>query len=149
MHDELSCVVVAVDASSGAARVVAMAARLSRSLPGAALHVVHVFRTHRLDRPHLGPSIPDADALAEAREHLEAQARAARAQCSNTVSTHLLSGDPTSEILRVSSELGAQLLVVGTHDYVGLERALLGSTAETVVRKASCSVLVVRSPHPH
>jgi nucleotide-binding universal stress UspA family protein len=147
--DELGVIVVAIDASSSAARVVAMAARLSRSLPAAVLHIVHVFRAGHLDRPHLGPSPSDAEALAAAREHLEEQARAARLQCSSTVTAHLLSGEPSHEILRVSGELGARLLVVGTHDHVGLERALLGSTAETLMRKAGCSVLVVRSRGPH
>jgi nucleotide-binding universal stress UspA family protein len=35
-------------------------------------------------------------------------------------------------------------LVIGTHDHAGFERLILGSTAETLMRKAGCSVLVVR-----
>jgi nucleotide-binding universal stress UspA family protein len=53
-------------------------------------------------------------------------------------------GDPVAEILRMSQELEADFLVVGTHDATGFERLLLGSIAETLMRKAPCSVMVVR-----
>jgi nucleotide-binding universal stress UspA family protein len=38
--------------------------------------------------------------------------------------------------------------VISTHGYTGLKHALLGSTAETIVRHAPCPVLVVR-PQEH
>jgi len=47
-------------------------------------------------------------------------------------------------IINVAEERGADLIVVGTVGRTGLRRALLGSVAETVVKNASCSVLVVR-----
>jgi nucleotide-binding universal stress UspA family protein len=50
-------------------------------------------------------------------------------------------------ILQIAAERNADLIVVGTIGRTGLRRALLGSVAETVVRDASCSVLVVRQ-HP-
>jgi len=50
-------------------------------------------------------------------------------------------------ILEIASERQADLIVVGTVGRTGLRRALLGSVAETVVKQAKCSVLVVRS-HP-
>jgi nucleotide-binding universal stress UspA family protein len=57
-------------------------------------------------------------------------------------------GDPTGEILRVRSEIKADMLVVGTHDHSGFERLLLGSIAETLMRKAGCSVFIVRPTKP-
>jgi universal stress protein A len=53
-------------------------------------------------------------------------------------------GDPQTEILRICDQVSTDLLVIGTHDYHGLERLILGSIAETLVRKAHCSVMVVR-----
>lgn len=47
-------------------------------------------------------------------------------------------------ILRAADELPAQLLVIGTHGRSGLQRLTLGSVAETLLRGAHCSVLVVR-----
>jgi nucleotide-binding universal stress UspA family protein len=140
-------IVCAVDGSNGAARVLSMAARLARAFPEAVLHVVHVFRTSRFDRAHAAAPSISPDALADAKDHLEFHVTSARAQCRNAVTGHFQVGDPTHEVLRLVQELQAGLLVLGTHDHKGFERLLLGSTAETLVRKAGCSVLVVR-PEP-
>ncbi|HVZ37199.1 MAG TPA: universal stress protein [Polyangiaceae bacterium] len=138
-------ILCAVDGSNGASRVVSMAARLARAFPVAQLHVLHVFRTSRFDRAHAGAAVPpNTDALADAKEHLEFHVRAARAQCRNSITGHFQVGDPPTEVLRLVAELKAQLLVIGTHDHAGFERLILGSTAETLMRKAGCSVLVVR-----
>jgi nucleotide-binding universal stress UspA family protein len=126
-----------------------MSARLARAFPAAALHIVHVFRTSRFDRAHAAAPAPNADALADAKDHLQFHVSSARAQCRNRVTGHFQVGDPTAEILRIVSELKAQLLVVGTHDNAGFERLILGSTAETLMRKAGCSVLVVRPDKFH
>jgi nucleotide-binding universal stress UspA family protein len=147
MDDDPAVVLVAVDSSNGANRVLAMGARIARVFPQATLHIAHVLRTSRFDRAHAGAPTPNGDALADAKEHLEFFVRSARSQCRNQVTGHFGIGGPTDEILRLSAELGADLLVVGTHEHQGLERLLLGSVAETLVRKAGCSVLVVR-PNP-
>ena len=54
------------------------------------------------------------------------------------------SGYPSTEILRVVEEKGIDLLVMGSHGLTGLAHVLFGSTADRVVRRASCSVLTVR-----
>jgi nucleotide-binding universal stress UspA family protein len=51
---------------------------------------------------------------------------------------------PADALVRMATELEIELLVIGTHGRTGLTRFLLGSVAETVIRKAPCSVLVVR-----
>jgi nucleotide-binding universal stress UspA family protein len=146
--DDPEIILVAVDTSTGAERVLSTAARLARAFPAAALHVVHVFRTSRFDRAHAGAPSANADALADAKEHLDFHVRRARLQCRNNVSGHFIVGDPTNEILRVRAEIRADVLVVGTHDHSGFERLLLGSIAENLMRKAGCSVLVVRPTKP-
>lgn len=52
-------------------------------------------------------------------------------------------GDPARETVDACHELGAGLLVLGTHGRQGLERIVMGSVAEAVLRAAPCSVLVV------
>lgn len=54
------------------------------------------------------------------------------------------SGDPRDVITHKAKDLDAELIVMGTHGRRGLSRALIGSVAESVVRTAPCSVLVVR-----
>jgi nucleotide-binding universal stress UspA family protein len=58
----------------------------------------------------------------------------------------LLKGDPAAEIVRYGRDAGMDLIVMGTHGRTGLERLLMGSVAERVLRDASCSVLVVKLP---
>ena len=53
-------------------------------------------------------------------------------------------GHAHSEIPDTAKALGADLIVLGTHGYTGLKHALLGSTAERVVRQGPCPVLTVR-----
>jgi nucleotide-binding universal stress UspA family protein len=54
-------------------------------------------------------------------------------------------GPPAARILEVATEERADLLVVGTHGRTGLERAVLGSVADRMVRQATCPVLTVRA----
>jgi len=49
------------------------------------------------------------------------------------------------EILLYAKEENIDFIIIATHGHSGIEHALFGSTAEKVVRKASCPVLVVRT----
>ena len=53
-------------------------------------------------------------------------------------------GDPIQEILHVAVSGDFDLIVMGTHGRVGLNRFLLGSVAEQVIRRAPCPVFVIR-----
>ena len=55
-------------------------------------------------------------------------------------------GDPPAVILKAAQEIGADLIVMGTHGRTSLRRLLMGSVAEQVVHKAPCPVLTVRTP---
>ena len=57
-----------------------------------------------------------------------------------------LDGDPATEIVRYAQDAWIDLIVMGTHGRTGLERLLMGSVAEKVMRDAPCSVLVVKLP---
>jgi len=56
----------------------------------------------------------------------------------------IVHGEAASEIVRVAKERKVDLIVVSSHGRTGLGRILFGSTAEAVVRHASCPVLVVK-----
>jgi nucleotide-binding universal stress UspA family protein len=58
----------------------------------------------------------------------------------------LREGDPATEIVRYARDANMDLIVMGTHGRSGLERLLMGSVAEKVMRDAMCSVLVVKLP---
>jgi nucleotide-binding universal stress UspA family protein len=54
-------------------------------------------------------------------------------------------GKPHHEILRIAAERQSDLIVLGIHGRNPLDRMLFGSTAEPVVRRATCPVLTVRA----
>jgi universal stress protein A len=58
----------------------------------------------------------------------------------------IVHGDAAAEIVRVAGEQEADLIVISSHGRTGLGRMIFGSTAEAVVRHASCPVLVVKPP---
>jgi nucleotide-binding universal stress UspA family protein len=80
----------------------------------------------------------------EARELVEGSAsrlRSAGFIVSTCVRTE---GDPRVVILDVAESWPADLIVLGSHGRTGIDRFVLGSVAEHVVRHARCSVEVIR-----
>lgn len=61
------------------------------------------------------------------------------------VETHVLEGNPAVEITKFAGDNGVDLIVMGTLGKSGIDRILLGSTAEKVIRIANCPVLVIKS----
>jgi len=89
---------------------------------------------------------PDPEILRrEAQEQLD---RLQAPQADVRAERRLVEGDPATEVLHVAQEIGANLIVMGTHGRTGLGRLLMGSVAEQVVRQAACPVLTVKTPYP-
>jgi nucleotide-binding universal stress UspA family protein len=55
-------------------------------------------------------------------------------------------GDPASEIWRFADEIGADLIVMGSHGRTGVLRVLMGGVSRKVLDRAKCPVLIVRIP---
>jgi nucleotide-binding universal stress UspA family protein len=144
----LQNVVVAYTASSGGIDVLERAVALACRAPFHVLHVVTVID------PHVGSPIVPVRSKIDYRYAEEVQAAVAELVKSALVAyaaphevhffVHARIGKPAEEILYLASEIGADLIMVGTHDHTTLERMLLGSTAARVVREAGCPVIVVR-----
>ena len=60
-------------------------------------------------------------------------------------STEVRDGDARHAILDVAAEWGSDVIVLGSHGRRGMDRFLLGSVSESVVRHAPCSVEIVRA----
>ena len=78
----------------------------------------------------------------ELAEHAAQQLRAAGFQ----VDPLLGDGDPKTTILDKAQEWNADVIFMGSHGRRGIERFLIGSVSEAVLRHASCSVELVRAP---
>jgi nucleotide-binding universal stress UspA family protein len=134
------------DFSDRAACAFGLACALARDY-GARLVLLHVSPLPMLAYGEgvVMPRPPDShDRLKAELERLEVPDAAIR------VERRVEEGDPVPEILRVAEEVGADLIVLGTHGRTGLGRLLMGSVAEQVVRRGPCPVLTVRTPfHEH
>ncbi|NUP05515.1 MAG: universal stress protein [Polyangiaceae bacterium] len=90
------------------------------------------------------PPQPDAESAQALRTAATGALRAELTGASVIAETEVLTGPATTMVSARARDLGASLIVCGTHGRKGLSRLALGSVAETLVRHAPCSVLVVR-----
>jgi nucleotide-binding universal stress UspA family protein len=59
----------------------------------------------------------------------------------------VLLGEAADEIIQISEEIKADIIVIATHGQTGWRHLVFGSVAERVVRLAHCPVLTIRAPH--
>ncbi|MBL0214278.1 MAG: universal stress protein [Myxococcales bacterium] len=144
-----NAVVVAYDFSHTGHAALRRAVTLAAAAPNHVLHVVCVVSAHAPI-----PSIPVYDGVdyVYAARVQEALTTAVHDELVLAAPAHRVDffvhariGKPAEEILWLAREVGADLIVMGSHSLHGLERLVLGSVSESVVRNASCSVEVVRS----
>jgi nucleotide-binding universal stress UspA family protein len=138
MEPKPSAVVVAYDFSSFGQAVLDRAVALVSRAPFHVLHFITVVDPHKND--------PDyADRVRDVLAKRVGKALAA-SPIAEEVQFHVHSriGRPAEEILQLASEIGADLILIGTHGHTGLTRMVMGSVAERVVREAGCAVLVAR-----
>jgi nucleotide-binding universal stress UspA family protein len=139
-------VVAGVDFSEASINALKEASLLVEGAKAAELHVVHVLPV-ALPPPSIGaPVAPElllVGTIEEATKSLELVIAPLRKGTTRLVG-HVRVGRPDREIAQVASDVGADLIVVGTEGKKGIERLMLGSVAESLVRRAPCAVLVHR-----
>lgn len=78
------------------------------------------------------------------RRILDEQLQKIKALGGEVAEEHLVIGRPDAQIVRVSEDIGAGLVVVGSRGVGFMRRALMGSVSESTVHHAHCPVLVIR-----
>jgi nucleotide-binding universal stress UspA family protein len=136
---------VPVDFSERQDRLVAHARELALAygMTLTLLHVVDVESLPEVYGVYADPPEPGelADRTAEALEERAADLRARGVD----VTVEVRNGHPAEETLDAADELDVDLLAIATHGRSGVERILLGSVAEKVIRRAPCPVFTVKS----
>jgi nucleotide-binding universal stress UspA family protein len=104
--------------------------------------------------PFLPPPYFTESSLEELKKRIETSKQQAQARLqqviegeagqSDGISVQVDEGLPADSIRRVASDSGADLIVMGTHGRSGVNRLILGSVTERVLREAQVPVLVVR-----
>ena len=144
-------VLIALDGSDEADLALRAAVEVSAGT-GAGLHLAYVLPTDHNPFPHFyGMDKYEADlerAKQDSRTYLEKQKERIEDEGGSVAEVHVRSGRPDEEIVRLSEELDAALVVLGSRGLGGVKRALMGSVSSSVVRHAGCPVLVIRKAEP-
>ena len=152
MSDFPAKILLATDGSEDSGVAARAAIELANDT-GAELHVVHVGESHLVHPPPTagGPPMPapSKNELRQAAQGvLDHQVQEITESGGKVEEAHLLLGRPAEEILRLSEEIVAGLIVVGNQGLSGrfsrMKRFVMGSVSENVARYARCSVMVAR-----
>jgi nucleotide-binding universal stress UspA family protein len=138
-------ILAAIDGSqkSGAALEVAIG---EAKIHGAALHVVYVIETGLFSSIPMDNTWEVIYGLLENQGKEAELAAAKQAQVQGLgITSHLKEGHAGEEIIRLAREIGADLIVLGSHGKSDLDRILLGSVSSFVVAHSPVSTMVVRS----
>ena len=139
-------ILVPTDLSEGAEEALDYACELAAKLD-ATIHLVNVIGIPAIGVPELGVAMTATmiDSMVVENQRALDDLVARKCHAARMGQALLKTGDARDVINQTALELGADLIVMGTHGRRGVTRALLGSVAETVVRSAPCPVLTVRS----
>lgn len=138
-------ILVPTDGSPTSERALRHAAAVA-SVQDADLHVVYVLDTATY------AGLPMETAWEGVDEVLRSDAEAALADAERVadelcidLETHLVEGKPTRGIVEFAERADCDLIVMGTRGRGGIDRLLLGSVTETVIRAADVPVTTIRS----
>jgi nucleotide-binding universal stress UspA family protein len=132
------------DASKKAAKVGIEIASRSKGIV-TAIYVVDIIRLSHIPGYAAFPGLKEKLLLLmekeglEATEDVEDMAKDAGIACQKIIAR----GEPSEELLRISKENGIDMLIMGSIGRTGLDKILLGSVAEKVVRDSTVPVLLV------
>ena len=143
-------IAVGVDFSSPSNHALHEAMRLTRQLPASELHLIYVLHTDK--------KLHDAERLDELERELREKVEEIREHVINLCAprsdqnpfsqdliVHVRLGEPAEAIHQVAVDVDADMIVVGTHARTGLDKLILGSVAEKLIRMAHVPVVVA---HP-
>jgi nucleotide-binding universal stress UspA family protein len=145
-------VVVGSDFSELGDRAFSEGVRLCWLYPRAALHVITVATESPAGVLLPGGSLqvrPHLDAIELARAHV---AELSSRYCESApwpagldkIAVYVVVGSPAERIVTLAAAIDADVIVIGTHARRGIDRMILGSVAQEVVKRAPCGVFVLR-----
>jgi nucleotide-binding universal stress UspA family protein len=132
----------ASDGSEGAEKALRLAIGLAKQ-EGAELHIVCVEEIP--DFPETIGEVKNEKRIADRRYRaILRHAQALAEEAGVKPQTHLLTGHPVRDILRLAGELEADLLVIGATGHSTIYERLIGGRADKLVDLAPCPVLVAK-----
>ncbi len=143
MH-EITRIIVPVDLGSHTKKLVEFAIYMANKL-SSEVTFIHVNESSALGDMMMGsPSFEELDNKRRQKaEQLLANIVEDNKDTCPKCSYALLEGEAVEEIVTYAKDKGADLIIISTHGAKGIEKILLGSVAERVVKKAHCPTLTI------
>ncbi|MDD2341051.1 MAG: universal stress protein [Tissierellia bacterium] len=138
-------ILVATDGSENAERAASYGINIAKAT-GAEVHVLYVISTKHAvtTRTVMGWSEAFEEYLANKGGVAIANVEKLGKEAGVKVEPVFLKGIPADKILGYAEENNIDFIVMGTHGLTGIQRYLIGSVAETVVRHSKVPVMVIR-----
>lgn len=140
---EINKIIVPVDFLTNVDKLVAYSASMAEKL-SAVVHFIHVVTFP------VGDVMVGAPFAVEYEEKMltDAQVRMSNLLEDNSESCpgctgEVVKGDPVDKIVEIAEMKDSDLIIISTHGARGLEKILLGSVAERVLKRAHCPVLIM------
>jgi Universal stress protein UspA and related nucleotide-binding proteins len=143
MPAPLSTILVASDGSDESRLAIDRAVRLAEA-DDAELHLVHVGLLSKWVQPDTLSSKQYERIKQEATDRLETEVAYAEDVGGTVTEAYRRMGKADAEIIELADEIEADLVLLGSRGQNTIERIVLGSDSESIVRYAPCSVMVVR-----
>lgn len=150
--NEFKTILVPTDFSPFADHALAYARAFAKQT-GGAIHCVHVVDSRAVEGGGLEGAYTNQaalDAMLQAvKEHADAKMEHVVLKdhlLGVEVTPHVLVGSPAKDLAAQATEIGADLIVIATHGRSGLDRLVLGSTCDKLIRSSPVPVLVVKHP---
>ncbi len=145
----IKTVVTPIDFSDNAGLIVESAAYMAGTF-GASLHVVFVVQNFEdysgFFVPQMNVPNIEHELYIGAQEQMESFCKEHSNYFNKAgvqIASQVLVGDVAEKIVEYAGENDADMIVMGTHGYKGLERIMFGSVADKVVKSATCPVMTI------
>lgn len=140
-------ILVGIDGSDEARVAFEQAIKIAKD-ENAALHIAHVIDAHTLTTidQYVPYNVSVADATQYGEKLLDEYVEKAKEAGLENVKKVLETGSPKRDIAgKIAEENNIDLIVAGATGLNAIERLLIGSVSENIVRRAKCDVLIVRN----
>ncbi len=134
---------LAVDGIKGISHTMKTAVDLAKKTDSE-LHVIHVGMLSRWTHPDTLSDAQYNKLKQEAQERLDRDVQQIKDMDGTVTESYVRMGKVDGEIIKLSEELGADIIIIGNREQNTASRILLGNDGESIVRHAPCTVMVVR-----
>jgi nucleotide-binding universal stress UspA family protein len=135
-------IVVPIDFGQPSVYALRRGAEIFRRSPAFELEVLHVVESSGISELESDWNGLVTRSAKKLQEFIRAKLGDPSALAGRQVGLHVRTGNVADEIVRFADDVGAQLIVVGSHGRKGLAKKLLGSTSEKVLELAHTSVVI-------